>query len=75
MMKLLKGEGWVELLFALIAISLFAIWLVTIMSSRLSSMGVWESWQSQQKAPAVERVVAQPSATANGVSSEMVAVK
>ena len=43
MIKLLRGEGWVELLFALIAVSVFGVWLVTVQSSRLASLTLWEA--------------------------------
>jgi len=58
MTRLLKGEGWVELLFASIAISVFGVWLVTVQSSRLNSLTLWESWQSQHQPTRAERVTA-----------------
>lgn len=58
MTKLLKGEGWVEMLFALIAISVFGSWFATVQSSRLSSLTLWEAWQSQHQPAPVERVAA-----------------
>ena len=69
MTRLLEGEGWVELLFALIAISVFGAWLVTVQSSRLNSPTLWESWQSRNQPAPVERVAVkvptqQPEATA-----------
>ena len=75
MTRMLKGEGWVELLFALIAISVFAVWLVTVHSSRLSSLTLWESWQSQHPPTAVERVVPMSSATSSTASETALAVK
>lgn len=58
MTRLLKGEGWVELLFALIAISVFVVWLVTVESSRLNSLTLWEAWRAQHQPAPVERVAA-----------------
>lgn len=56
MTRLLRGEGWVELLFALIAISVFGVWMFTVNGSRLNSLTLWEAWQSQQPTTPVERV-------------------
>jgi len=58
MTRLLKGEGWVELLFALIAVSLFGVWWVTVQSSRLNSLTLWEAWQSDHQPAPIERVAA-----------------
>jgi len=58
MMKMLKGEGWVELLFAMIAVSIFGVWGVSIASSRLNSPTLWEAWQAQHQRAPVERVAA-----------------
>ena len=72
MTKLLKGEGWVELVFALIAISLFGVWFVTVLSSRLNSPTLWEAWQSQHQPVPAERVAATVPSTA---PAETLAVK
>jgi hypothetical protein len=75
MKKLLKGEGWAEMAFALIAISVFGVWLVTVHSSRLSSLTLWEAWQSQQPAAPVERVAATVPEPATGDVSNTLAAK
>ena len=75
MLKLLRGEGWVELIFAAIAISLIGIWLVTIVSTRLSSMTLWESWQSQRPAASTETVAKTTSTGADVVTADTLAVR
>lgn len=58
MIRLLRGEGWVELLFALIAISVFGVWGVTVHSSRLNGLTLWEAWQSDHQPAPTQRVAA-----------------
>lgn len=74
MIKLLEGEGWVELLFALIAISVIGVWLVTVQTSRLNSMTLWESWQSRHQPAPFERVPATVPSESTVATGEALAV-
>jgi len=75
MKTLLKGEGWVELLFALIAISVFGVWAVTVQTTRLNSLTLWEAWQSQHQPAPVERVAATVPTAAKTATADSLAAK